>query len=275
MTPKINRRQVLGLLGAAGGAVVLGACGGGDGDDTGGGSADTAGGGGTSSTTAAAGNTGGTSTAAAGALTAADFESASSCAVTPEQTEGPFYLDVDKIRSDVREDRQGTPLRVAARVVDADGCTPLKDAVFEIWHCDAGGLYSGFEAASIGAGGRDGRGGPGGGAGSVDTTRYLRGAQVTNADGIAEILTIFPGWYQGRTVHIHAKVHLSNAEVLTTQLYFDDGVTDAVYRAAPYSSRPDRTTRNDDDGIYRPETTLTVSEDGDGRLGLLTLAVRR
>jgi protocatechuate 3,4-dioxygenase beta subunit len=269
--PRIDRRRALGLLAGAGaGAVVLGACGGGGGYPASGGSPTTTGGGGGSSPTTAGAATTGTAGAAApgaGALTAGDFGTASSCALTPEQTEGPYHLDVDQIRGDIREDRQGTPLRVAARVVDADGCTPLKDAVFEIWHCDAGGLYSGFEAASRGTGG--------GGRGPVDDTRYLRGAQVTNADGIAEILTIYPGWYQGRTVHIHAKVHLSNAEALTTQLYFDDAVTDAAYRAAPYSSRPNRSTRNDDDGIYRPQTTLTVSEDGDGFLGLITLAVRR
>ena len=269
-SPKIDRRRALGLLAGAGaGAVVLAACGGGGDSSAAGGSSTTGGGGGSSTTTAAGGTaatTGGTAPGA-GALTAGDFGAAASCAVTPTQTEGPYYLDVDRIRGDIREDRQGTPLRVAARVVDADGCTPLKNAVFEIWHCDAGGLYSGFEAASRGPGG--------GGQATVDETRYLRGAQVTNADGIAEILSIFPGWYQGRTVHIHAKVHLSNAEALTTQLYFDDEVTDAAFRAVPYSSRPNRSTRNDDDGIYRSEATLTVSEDGAGYLGLITLAVRR
>ena len=265
MSPReMNRRRALGLLGAAGvGAVVLGSCGG-DGDDaataTSGPSSSTTTSGGGSSTTAAAAPAG-------GPLTAEAFQGAASCTVTPSQTEGPFYLDVDQIRSDVREDRQGSPLRVAARVMDVDGCTPVKDAVFEIWHCDAGGLYSGFESASTG--------GPGGGRGATDDERYLRGAQVTNADGIAEITTIYPGWYQGRTVHIHAKVQLSNAEALTTQLYFDDTLTDTVFRRAPYSSRPDRTTRNDDDNIYRRETTLTVSEDGDGHLALVTLGVRR
>ena len=268
MTPaRMDRRRVLGLLAGAGaGAVVLGACGGGGGDAASGGPSTTAGDAGSTTTARGSGTTTtvGAAAPAAGALTAADFGAAASCAVTPEQTEGPFYLDVDRIRGDIREDREGTPLRVAARVVDADGCTPLRDAVFEIWHCDAGGLYSGFEAASRG-----------GGRAIVDATRYLRGAQVTDAEGIAEILSIFPGWYQGRTVHIHAKVHLSNAEALTTQLYFDDAVTDAAFRAAPYSARPDRRTRNDDDGIYRSQTTLTVSEDGDGYLGLITLAVRR
>jgi protocatechuate 3,4-dioxygenase beta subunit len=189
------------------------------------------------------------------------FADAASCAVTPEQTEGPYYIDVDKIRADIREDRQGALLRVGVRVMDGDGCTPVKDAIFEIWHCDADGLYSGFEAASQGGGG------------ARDEKRYLRGAQTTNADGIAVITTIYPGWYQGRTVHIHAKVALSNSELLTTQLYFDDALTDRVYAAPPYSANTGRRTLNDADGIYRKETTLTVTEEGDGFLGLMTIGV--
>jgi protocatechuate 3,4-dioxygenase beta subunit len=197
------------------------------------------------------------------AVTAASFAGAATCSVTPEQTEGPYYIDVDAIRADVREDREGTPLRIGVRVLDADGCTPVKDAVFEIWHCDAGGLYSGFEQAS--------QGGPGGGAG--DGKRYLRGAQVTDADGIAVITTIYPGWYRGRTVHVHAKVALSNAELLTTQLYFDEDVTAAVYETAPYAAHTGRDTLNANDGIYRPETTLTLTKDGAGYLGLITIGV--
>lgn len=265
---EIGRRRALGLIGAGIGAVALGACGGGDGDDE---AADQDSGAGATPSTTAAGTS---ATTAGGArattLTAASFAGAASCTATPAQTEGPYYIDVDKIRSDIREDRQGTPLRVGVRVLDVDGCTPVKDAIFEIWHCDAGGLYSGFEAASTGAGGRPG----GGGSGSTDTTRYLRGAQVTNAEGIAEITTIYPGWYQGRTVHIHAKVILSNRELLTTQLYFDDALTTAVYRAAPYSSHAGARTLNTSDGIYRKETTLTVSKDGDGYLGLISIGVQ-
>lgn len=126
--PRIDRRRALGLL--------TGACGGGGGDDPGsGGSPTTTGGEGSPPTTGGAATTGtaGAAGPGAGALTAGDFGAASSCAVAPEQTEGPYHLDVDMIRGDIHEDRQGTPLRVAARVVDADGCTPLKDAVFGIW----------------------------------------------------------------------------------------------------------------------------------------------
>ena len=101
---------------------------------------------------------------------------------------------------------------LALRVREADGCTPIENAIVDIWHCDAGGVYSGFD---------DGEG-----------ERFLRGAQATNEDGIARFTTIYPGFYQGRTVHIHAKVHLDRQTVLTTQLYFDDAVSDRVFRAA-------------------------------------------
>ncbi len=263
MTPReIDRRRALGLLGAGLGAAVVAACGGSDDDEASSGS-DTTG-------APAAGNEGGSSTptsaaAAGAAVTAEMFAGAASCTLTPSGTEGPYYIDVDRVRSDIREDRQGTRLRLAARLLDSDGCTPVKDAVFEVWHCDAGGLYSGFEASTRGQGGSR----------STDDTRYLRGAQLTNADGIAELTTVYPGWYPGRTVHIHAKVLVSNRDVLTTQLYFDDELTDTVYTAAPYRSRPNRDQRNASDGIFDERTVLTVSKDGDGYLGLINIGVRR
>jgi protocatechuate 3,4-dioxygenase beta subunit len=262
MTPKpIDRRHALGLLGAAGaGAVVLAACGGSD---------DNASPGTTAASKTASTDAGGTTVPAGttGAVTPDRFADAGTCTVTPTATEGPYYIDVDKLRSDIREDREGTRLRLAVRILDADGCTPVKDAVFEIWHCDAAGLYSGFESASTGGGG------PGGNA-TTDAKRYLRGAQVTNPDGIAEITTIYPGWYQGRTAHIHAKVFLSNRDLLTTQLYFDEELNSAVYAAAPYNERAGRDVFNDDDSIFSDQTILTVTKDGDGYLGLINVGVR-
>jgi protocatechuate 3,4-dioxygenase beta subunit len=102
-------------------------------------------------------------------------------------------------------------------------CKPIPDAVVDIWHADAGGAYSGFD-------------------GAANRTRYLRGAQVTNKSGVAEFTTVYPGWYQGRTTHIHAKVHIDNATALTTQLFFDDELNAKVYATAPYADRgqPDR-----------------------------------
>ena len=202
------------------------------------------------------------------------FDRAGSCALTPEQTEGPYYLDIDSVRSDIRESKEGAPLRVAIRVRDFTTCAPLANAAVDIWHCDALGVYSGFESASAGAGGpgRPGRGG--GGSRATDETRYLRGTQITNASGIVEFTTVYPGWYRGRTVHIHAKVHLNNREVLTTQLFFDEDLTRTVYAQQPYASDTGRDTFNQNDGIFSDETILTVSKDGDGHLGLINFGVK-
>jgi protocatechuate 3,4-dioxygenase beta subunit len=184
------------------------------------------------------------------------------CALTVEQTEGPYYFDADSIRSDVREDREGTTLRLAVRVRDAS-CAPLANAVVDIWHCDAGGLYSGFESASTG--------GPGGG--RTDEERYLRGAQVTNADGIVGFVTVYPGWYRGRTVHVHAKVHVDSATALTTQFYFDEDVTARVYEREPYASAGERDTFNEADGIFDESLILRLAERDDEVLGAITLNV--
>jgi protocatechuate 3,4-dioxygenase beta subunit len=183
--------------------------------------------------------------------TGTGFDDARSCTVTAEQTEGPFYFDVDEIRSDIREDREGAPLRLGVRVRDASDCTPLPDAVVDVWHCDAEGSYS------------------------AEGQTYLRGAQVTDRDGIAEFTTIYPGWYPGRTVHIHAKVHLDRDTVLTTQFYFADDVTARVFVDDPYRGESNRDGFNPSDGLYDPNLELTLSEDGEGYRGRITVDVAR
>jgi protocatechuate 3,4-dioxygenase beta subunit len=194
------------------------------------------------------------------------FDAASSCDLTPEAIEGPFYFDAEAIRTDLREGRPGTTLRLAVRVQDAQ-CEPVPDAVVDIWSCDATGLYSGFESASSGQGGRE----------RTDAQTYLRGAQVTTADGIAEFITIYPGWYPGRAVHIHAKVHLDAFTALIAQLYFDETVSDRVYTEPPYDQRPAARMTNDADAFFARESgersTLTLSQQPDGWLGVITLGL--
>jgi protocatechuate 3,4-dioxygenase beta subunit len=256
MTSPISRRGALAGAGTVGIGALLAACGASDQR-------------GAPATTAQVPTTaGGTATiqpqTSADAATAALFTDAGSCTLTRSETEGPYYFDVDSIRGDIREDRPGEPLGLAIRVLDGGaGCAPIANAVVDIWHCDAGGLYSGFESASAGRGVR----------GRTDTETYLRGAQVTNADGIVRFTTIYPGWYRGRTVHIHAKVHLDNATVLTTQLFFDEAVTRAVYQRAPYAARGGRDRFNDNDPLFDDSLLLTLREDGDGRLGIITFVV--
>ncbi|MEU4520483.1 protocatechuate dioxygenase [Amycolatopsis sp. NPDC024027] len=227
-------------------------------------------------------------TVALQAVTDADltalFTGARTCTLTASTTQGPYYFDADKIRSDIREDKQGTKLRLALQVQDSETCQPIPHAVVEIWHCDAGGLYSGAEAASSGAGtpptgtpptGTPPTGRPPGGGGAdlipTDDKRYLRGAQVTNQRGIVEFTTIWPGWYRGRTVHVHVMVHVGNEKTLTTQLMFDEAVNAQVLATQPYAQRTGRDTFNDDDSIYRPSMLLKVTRARDGYVGCIVL----
>ena len=252
---RMDRRQALGALGAVSLGGLLAACG----SDT------------EQTTGQVTTSTGATSTvetktqAASGSV--AEFDSSATCRVATELTEGPFYFDVDSIRGDLREDREGTLLRLGIRVRDAGGCEPIENAIVDVWHCDATGLYSGFESASTG--------GPGGGSGPTDEETYLRGAQATNADGIVEFKTIYPGWYPGRTTHIHLKVHLDRTTLLTSQVFTNREIDDRVFAREPYASDEGRDTFNDGDGIYSDTGELTLSMYGDAVRGVITLDVKR
>jgi protocatechuate 3,4-dioxygenase beta subunit len=232
MTRKIDRREALGAFGTVSLGALLAACGG---DEP-------ARPGATASPQAAR------PTATASPDVASRFGEESNCSLTPELTEGPFYFDADKVRSDIRDGREGATLRLALRVRDS-ACEPISDAVVDIWHCDAAGAYS------------------------EEGDPFLRGVQVTSRDGIAEFTTIYPGWYQGRTVHIHAKVHVDASTVLTTQLFFDDAVSDRVFAAPPYDAHGEREQRNDGDGIFDRALVLDLSEDGEGYLGTISFDV--
>jgi protocatechuate 3,4-dioxygenase beta subunit len=182
------------------------------------------------------------------------------CVLTPEQTEGPYYIANEKVRRNVTEGKPGTPLTLRLKVVDASTCKPIKGAAVDIWHSDAGGTYSGF----------------GQGAGS---RTFMRGVQKTDANGIARFRTVYPGWYPGRTVHVHVKVYLGGNVLHTGQLYFPDTVTDAVYRRNPYRKRPGRDTRNAGDFVYRnggKNSKLSLRKAGTaGYLGTITMGVQR
>jgi len=178
------------------------------------------------------------------------------CVLTPEQTEGPYYIASEPFRSDVTEDRVGLPLVLHLRVLDATTCKRIEGATVEIWHCDAGGNYSGFSSGS-------------------DRT-FLRGQQTTNGAGRATFETIYPGWYMGRTTHIHVKVHVGGTVVHTGQLYFNDAITDAVYAKAPYTARGARDTTNATDGIYAgggARSTLRLRKREQGYRGKMVLGV--
>ena len=186
------------------------------------------------------------------------------CTLYPSQTEGPFYVDLDLLRRDITDGKPGTRLRLALRVVRAGSCEPIRDAVVDVWHADAHGLYSAF------AGQGDTR--------DVDARAesFLRGIQVTDADGRVEFRSIYPGWYRGRTTHIHVKVQLGSRTAVTSQMYFPDDVNAAVYRTGAYAPRGQKDTSNAADGIGRTggdAVMMAVAADGDGYLASLTIAV--
>jgi protocatechuate 3,4-dioxygenase beta subunit len=180
-----------------------------------------------------------------------------SCVLDPEVTEGPYYLDLNLVRSDITEGRPGVPLTLAVTVAEAARCTPIKDAAVDIWHCDAGGTYSGVA----------GNGGS-----------FLRGSQMTDENGAVAFHTIYPGWYMGRAVHIHIKVHAGGNVVHTGQFFFSDDLTDKVYEQSPYSSRGARDLRNAQDDIFRQagaHSVLSVLPSGTGYATAINVGVKQ
>ena len=191
---------------------------------------------------------------------------APACVLTPRQTAGPFYFDPKQIRRNITEGRPGTPLHVALQVVEAGTCRPIQDALVDIWHTDVAGVYSGYA--------RQGE------QGDVDATgeTFLRGSQITAANGIVQFDSIYPGWYPGRAVHIHFKVRFANQTAVTSQLYFPDEVTDRAYAAAPYNQRPQGWTTNATDGVLQgsPEDQsllAAVAAAGAGYQASLTIGI--
>jgi protocatechuate 3,4-dioxygenase beta subunit len=191
------------------------------------------------------------------------------CTLTPEQIEGPFYLDKALIREDISESKPGVPLELTLRVVEASGsCASISKAVVEVWHCDALGIYSGYEGVAVAPRHLE----------PVDDKTFLRGTQVTQYAGAVRFRTIYPGWYEGRTPHVHVKVRVGS-KVATTQLYFPDVITNAVYARDPYNRHPNRDTTNATDRFLGPIADkslvlLAVARDGDGYAAIATIALR-
>ena len=265
---RVSRRRALVLGGTVGLAGVLAAC----------------------ATGSDAPSTGAVTATAPVTDPAALLDVANTCVLAQEETQGPYWFDVDSIRSDIREGRPGLTLALALRVHDLSSCSiggavrPVPNSVVEIWHCDAGGVYSGFATAAT----REPRpGGPPAGASSdgsyssgdpeatpSDDGTYLRGAQAADANGVVRFTTIYPGWYPGRTTHIHCKVHLDRRTVLTTQLYFDDNLTEEIYRKIPpYTEHTVRDTRNDTDSIYADVGLMTAQRAAVGYLAAINLGL--
>ncbi|GJD60959.1 intradiol ring-cleavage dioxygenase [Methylobacterium frigidaeris] len=189
------------------------------------------------------------------------------CLLTPQAVEGPFYLDPRLLRSDIREDRDGTPLRVRLQVVTLRDCVTLPAARVDLWHADAQGRYSGYPDQ----GDR--------GASTVGRT-FLRGTQVADEAGRVAFRTIYPGWYPGRTPHLHVKVILGSRTALTGQIYFPDAVSEAVYGGPAYLGRSRRgRIGNARDVLLRQDDpegrgVADIRPEGGGYEAALTLVVR-
>lgn len=200
-------------------------------------------------------------------LTAATFAGVSVCAMAPAQGAGPFPSIEQLDRRDITEGYPGHPLRLGLRVVDG-GCRPVAGAQVEIWHADATGDYSSYE---------DGGSGKDEGAG----TTFLRGIQTADGDGIIEFQTIYPGWYEGRAIHIHAIASVDGEAVVTTQLYLDEAYTEMVSATGEYARfGPPDTNWADDPLIGNPSTdgsgillSAAPTSLGDGTLGLINLGI--
>jgi protocatechuate 3,4-dioxygenase beta subunit len=249
----LTRREAVRLLTMSGAAVLVGC-------DRGAAAAttDTAGG--------AAGSTTAVSTGSvAPAIAVPD------CVVRPELTEGPFFVDKQLDRSDIRIEPstgrtvEGVPLALTINVSEVGGgkCTPLAGAMVDLWQCDAHGVYSAVNDRMSGT--------------DASSQKFLRGYQVTDAKGMAAFTTIYPGWYRGRTVHIHFKVRTPAAAAragrrdgtydFTSQLFFDEALSDRVFAQAPYAGRGRRDTTNARDGIFRSagrQLMLAVAPSGAG-----------
>jgi protocatechuate 3,4-dioxygenase beta subunit len=193
----------------------------------------------------------------AGAGPAGVASGAVACVLTPEMTEGPYYLPHEAVRRNIAEGLPGTPLLLRLTVVDASTCKPIGNAAVDVWHANALGVYSGVQG---------------------NTGTFMRGIQRTSAAGLALFQTVYPGWYAGRAVHIHVKVHVAGNVVHTGQLFFPDALTDRVYSASPYNTRGARDTRNATDSIYRnggSRSTLAVTAAASGYVGRITMGVHR
>jgi protocatechuate 3,4-dioxygenase beta subunit len=168
------------------------------------------------------------------------------CVARPELTIGPYFVDGQLERADIRSEpsdnsvKEGVPLTLNINVANVGGnsCTPIEGAQVDVWHCDAQGVYSGVSDRSFDTSGQ----------------KFLRGYQLTNANGGVQFLTIYPGWYSGRTVHIHFTIRTKGADnndyQFTSQFFFDDNLTDQVYTLEPYASKGQRDTRNANDNIF-------------------------
>lgn len=181
--------------------------------------------------------------------TAYDVDAASGCLQLCELTLGPCYAETLD-RQDISEGVEGLPTRMVLRIVDTD-CNPLPGVVVDVWHCAPSGLYSGSDAQDM-CTDRDT---------AARASRWFRGLQTTDADGMATFDTCLPGWYSGRAVHIHFQVRVDGQAYVTSQLGFEQSLLSDVYGSHPdYVARGEPDTPNQRDNILASSLDTNLFE---------------
>lgn len=161
------------------------------------------------------------------------------CTLTPSNALGPYYLNLNLVRSDIKESQAGQKTRLFIHVVHASDCSPIPNATVDVWHANALGVYSGFSNQG------------------TQGQTWLRGRQFSDANGAVVFDTVFPGWYQGRTGHIHLLVRPTATTQLTTQLFFTQTLQNRVWSRQPYLSHTGNPTTNAQDGLYTSATVMS------------------
>jgi protocatechuate 3,4-dioxygenase beta subunit len=186
----------------------------------------------------------------------------SACTLYPSQTIGPCYAQGPMMREDISDGLGGLPVRLSLLVVTKDGCKPISNASVDIWHSGSQGIYSAYATGTTCNPGKD----------DVKSKMFCRGIQVTNESGRVNFSTVFPGWYMGRTIHVHFTVRLNGREAVTSQLYFEDALTDEILAQGDYKARGKRDTNNAKDGIFKSggatpdQVLMSTAKRADGAL---------
>jgi protocatechuate 3,4-dioxygenase beta subunit len=199
--------------------------------------------------------------------------SVSSCIVRPQQIEGPYFVDEKLLRQDIRKDpsdntlKEGVELFLVFNVSQIKGeeCAPLPDAIVDLWQCDAEGIYAGVQDRDFDTRGKS----------------FLRGYQVTDSNGSAQFVTIFPGWYRGRATHVHFKIRTGEKEnsryEFTSQIYFEDPLINQIYKLPPYAAKGTGHMENKEDGIYKnggEQLKLPLNKFNNGYKGVFDIGLQ-
>ncbi|EUC40310.1 hypothetical protein COCMIDRAFT_9781 [Bipolaris oryzae ATCC 44560] len=182
------------------------------------------------------------------------FSGNNSCILSPETTQGPYWVSGELIRQDMTDGEPGVPLTLDIQIIDVNTCKPVPQVYLEAWHCNSTGVYSGVVANGNGNSSDE----------SNLNATFGRGINLSDDDGVVTFETVFPGHYTGRATHIHVLSHVGaslNANNTLAggnithvgQLFFDQDLISLVETQEPYASNTQELTTNADDDILAGE----------------------